>query len=316
MLLDLIKGRHPKETPFLCMEVNPPRGVDAEPVIKRLSAYVEKIDLLNITDSALARMKCAALPFASLVKSRLGVEPLVNFACRDRNLIAIQADLLAAWMLGVRSVIALTGDAVKIGDMPECKGVFEVNSIGLLNTIATLNGGHDLAGNELKGSPAYIPGVVVNPNARNPKAEIKRLQKKKEAGALYALSQPVFDCESSVAFFQEAQEVGIPLLIGLLPFRSAQAARNIASVPGIRLSDAVEEMIRTSDEVDLSEASIQFCVEIARLNRGYVAGFHVISGVSPKLGLSLIDELYRTFCVPKKNIDTAASESGDSRVVL
>src|SRR5689334_4471947 len=114
--------------PFLCLEVNPPRGTDLTAIFQRLDGNIDGIDFLNVTDSALARMKCGALPFASLLKQRYGIEPLVNLACRDRNIIALQSDLLGGWILGVRSVVALTGDAVTVGDLPETKGVFEVNS--------------------------------------------------------------------------------------------------------------------------------------------------------------------------------------------
>ena len=171
------------EKPLLSLEVNPPHGVEFESILQRLEGRLEGVDLFNVTDSALARMRFAAIPFASLLKNRFGLEPLVNISCRDRNLIAIQGDLLAAWALGIRSVVALTGDAVSVGDSPERKGVFEVNSVGLLKVIAKLNSGYDLAEKPLSGGTAFVPGVVVNPNAKNAAAELRRLDKKREAGA-------------------------------------------------------------------------------------------------------------------------------------
>jgi 5,10-methylenetetrahydrofolate reductase len=131
--------------PLLCLEVNPPRGVDVEAVLSRF-ASLQGVDLVNITDSALAKMRCSALSFAALFKQRVGIEPLVNLSCRDRNVIGMQSELLGAWTMGVRSIVALTGDAVTVGDLPDAKGVFEVNSIGLLKIIAALNGGKDLSG--------------------------------------------------------------------------------------------------------------------------------------------------------------------------
>ena len=282
----------PPTKPLLCLEVNPPRGTEIEGVYNRLEGKLEGIDFFNVTDSALARMRLAALPFAASLKQRFGIEPVVNISCRDRNLIAMQGDLLAAWMQGVRSVVALTGDAVSIGDMPNAKGVFEVNSVGLLNVIATLNRGTDLANNELKGKTDFCPGVVVNPNARNPAAEIKRLRKKKEAGAVYALSQPVFDLEAAREFLSAAKEVGVPIFLGLLAFKKASAARSVAQhVPGIRISPQVEEAIEGRANDDLSEFFLQYCLEIAAGTRELVCGFHVVSGTTPQLGIKLAQRL-------------------------
>lgn len=285
----------PGHPPFICFEVNPPRGVDAGAIFERLDKTLEGVDFLNVTDSALARMKCAPLPFASILKNRYGVEPLVNLSCRDRNLIGLQGDLLAAWMLGIRSVVALTGDAVSIGDFPQGKGVFEVNSIGLLNVIEKLGSGHDFVGNPLKGNPRFCPGVVLNPNAKNPAAEIKRLQKKVDAGARYALSQPVFDPEGARSFFAQASQVGIPLLVGLLPFKNGIAARGVTNVPGIKLSEEILHEIERDEGRDLSDFSIQHCLAAAESCRDYVAGFHVVSGTAPKLGMRLVHELARIY---------------------
>lgn len=279
--------------PLLCLEVNPPRGVEVDDIFERLNGKLEGVDFFNVTDSALARMKFSALPFASLLKARFRIEPLVNLSCRDRNLIAIQGDLLAGWATGVRAVVALTGDAVTIGDSPDRKGVFEVNSIGLLNTIYKLNSGVDVSGNELQSPPEYFPGVVVNPNARNQAAEIKRLAKKREAGARFALSQPVFDEANSTEFFSKAKEIGIPIFMGLLPFKSAKAVLNVVEfVPGIKISEDVLKYVNSkSVEDDLSPFFIERCLSLAKANRSHVCGFHVVSGVTPKLALRLTHEL-------------------------
>lgn len=257
-----------------------------EAVVQRY-ANVRGIDFVNVTDSALAKMKFSSLAFASIIKSRLGLEPVVNLSCRDRNVIALQSDLLGAWALGVRSIVALTGDAVTVGDLPEAKGVFEVNSVGLLNLVSTLNSGKDLAGNELKGHPSYTAGVVVNPNVKNPNAEIKRLARKKEAGAVYALSQPVFDPEQAAAFFEAASSVGIDLFVGLLPFKSVQSFEGIAKVPGIKIPDAVVEKVRSVAPDKVGETSLEVAMQVAERVKPFVRGFHVVSGGSPLLALDL-----------------------------
>lgn len=275
--------------PLVCLEINPPRGTDFEHIFKRLEGNTRGLDLLNVTDSALARMKCAPLPFAAALKSRLGVEVVVNISCRDRNLIALQGDLLAGWAMGIRSIVALTGDAVTIGDMPDGKGVFEVNSIGLLNAVAKLNSGVDLVGNPLKGAPQYLPGVVVNPNARNASAELRRLEKKKAAGARYALSQPVFDDKGAVEFFKSAASIGIPILVGLLALKNAQAAKHVVEfVPGIKIAPEVLATIADKDpQADLSEFFLEQCLKIADAARSYVAGFHIVTGANAALAMQL-----------------------------
>ena len=279
-----------------CLELNPPRGVDSSAVINRLMGQLDGISFVNVTDSALARMKAGALPFASVIKRELKVEPLVNLTCRDRNVLALQSDLLGGAMLGLRSIIALTGDALSVGDMPDAKGVFEVNSVGLLGIVQKLNEGADLAGNPLKGALGMIPGVVVNPNARNTGAELRRLQKKKAAGARYALSQPVFDLVAARAFLEQAQaEVDLPILLGVMPIRSGKAGLAMSSVPGITLpSELLEECTRVGD-ADFSERSIERAMSICSGVRELVAGFHVVSGPTPLLGLRLVRMLVEQF---------------------
>jgi len=294
LLKELEKKKAVFDRPLLCLEVNPPRGTDIKRSMDSLSNNISGVDFFNVTDCALARMKFAALPFGALLKKEFGVEPLVNVSCRDRNLNALQADLLAAWAYGVQSIVALTGDAVTLGDCPERKGVFEVNSVGLLQTVQTLNSGKDLAGNDLRGHTGFISGVVVNPNAKNTAAEIRRVEKKVRAGARYALSQPVFDEEASVEFFKAARKYDIALFMGLLPLKTARLARQLKKIPGIRLSERIEAMIAEApDDKELSEFSIDHCLKLAKLNKNYVTGFLVVSGATPKLALSLCSELSR-----------------------
>lgn len=282
-------GQTPRR-PLLCLEINPPRGTEIEPVLARYS-QLKGVDLVNVTDSALAKMKLSGFVFAALFKQRFGIEPVVNLSCRDRNVIALQSDLLGAWSLGIRSIVALTGDAVTVGDLPDAKGVFEVNSIGLLNIIATLNSGRDLAGGELKGGTGYVPGVVVNPNARNRDAEIRRLTRKREAGGSYALSQPVFDVEQAVGFFEAAAASGVDNFVGLLPFKTAKGFEAVAKIPGIKVPERVLEKVRTLSDSDVPLYSMDVACEIAERVRPFVRGFHVVSGGSPLLALDLCNRL-------------------------
>lgn len=287
----LLNNSHPAGSrPLLCLEINPPRGTDVEATLSRYKG-LSGVDFVNVTDSALAKMKLSGLVFGSLFKQRYGIEPLVNLSCRDRNVIALQADLLGGWSLGVRSIVALTGDAVTVGDLPDAKGVFEVNSIGLLNILKTLNGGKDLAGGELKGKTDFIAGVVVNPNARNRDAEIRRLSRKHEAGGSYSLSQPVFDVNQAVEFFEAASRAGVDNMVGLLPFKTAKAFEAVAKIPGIKVPEHLLQKALALPEKDVPAFSMDIACEIAERVRPHVRGFHVISGGSPLLAVELCNRL-------------------------
>lgn len=276
---------------LLCLEVNPPRGTDIKTVFDKLEPVADAVNFFNVTDCALARMKLAGLPFGAILKRELNKEVMVNLACRDRNLIALQADLLAAWVTGVHSLVALTGDAVSVGDSPDRKGVFEVNSVGLLHAIATLNSGKDLDGHELKGSPSFVAGAVCNPNARNSEVEVRRLAKKKAAGALYALSQPVFDETTSTAFFSSASSLGLSLFVGLMPLKNSRALQAISNVPGIKLGEDFISKTSSMSDSQLETFSMEHSLALAKTLAPFVRGFHVISGGYPSLANELTKEL-------------------------
>lgn len=279
-----------RHSPLLCLEINPPRGTDVQAVLDRY-AELRHVDFVNVTDSALAKMKLSGFVFGALFKQRYGIEPLVNLSCRDRNVIALQADLLGAWSLGVRSIVALTGDAVTVGDLPDAKGVFEVNSIGLLNILRTLNNGRDLAGAELKGKTDFVLGIVVNPNARNRDAEVRRLVRKAESGGSYSLSQPVFDVEQAASFFEAARSSGVDNFVGLMPFKSAKAFEAVAKIPGIKVPEHLLHKARSLADSDVARFSIDLACDIAERVRPHVRGFHVISGGSPMLAMELCNRL-------------------------
>jgi 5,10-methylenetetrahydrofolate reductase len=276
---------------LLCLEINPVRGVDVDPVFSRLekSGVLSELDFLNVTDCALARMKCNSLIFAAVLKQRLGIEVLVNLACRDRNSIALQADLLGGNVLGVKSIVALTGDAVSVGDNSQAKAVFEFNSLGLLNIVNTLSSGRDLANNQLQGRLDLTAGVVTNPNSKNPQVELRRLKAKFDAGAKYALTQPVFDVDSSYEFLQAAQEIGIPIMLGLMPIKSRKSADLVCQIPGIKVPTKFISAIEAfKDTASIVKYSFDYCQELVEKNKNIVSGFHIISGANPQLSMELV----------------------------
>jgi homocysteine S-methyltransferase len=264
--------------------------------LEKYAGQVSHLDFFNVTDSPLARMKLSALPFAAILKSQLGIEPLVNVSCRDRNIMALQADLLAGWATGIRGVVALTGDAMSVGDCPNLKGVFELNSVGLLGLVSKINSGVDFADKPLNGAPNFTAGVVLNPNAKNSNAELRRLEKKVAAGAKFALTQPIFESEGNRAFLKSASDMGIPVLVGLLPFKTAKAAISvIGQVPGIKIPEALLATLQADSGKDWSDFFIERCTSLAHELKDVVAGFHVVSGTTPKLALRLSQHLAESF---------------------
>jgi len=284
-------GVNPKSRskPLLCMEINPPRGINYSSTLEQLGKRAEQLDFVNVTDCALAKMRASSISFAAIIKNKTGIEPLVNISCRDRNVMALQADLLGAQLLGLSSVITLTGDAMSVGYTPEAKGVFEVNSVGLLEIISNLNLAKDGTGRELRGNTQIVAGVVANPNANNMSAELKRLKKKKDAGAVYVLTQPVYDFNKAQEFCSQATQLGLAVFLGLMPIKDKSALGSIAKIPGIKIAEEIFSQWQTLDDQDLKKASFEFCLQQARTCLDNVVGFHIVAGASVKLAFELLD---------------------------
>ena len=259
--------------------------------IQRIIKHSKQLDFINVTDCALAKLRAGALPFAAIIKQQTGKEPLVNVSCRDRNVMALQADLMGAWMQGVQSIVALTGDAMSVGDTPERQGVFEVNSIGLLQIINSLNQSKDLEGKEIKGATSFVPGVVANPNAKNLSVELRRLEKKRAAGASYVLTQPVYDHARAAEFCSAANAMGIAVFLGLMPVKNQAGLKGLCSIPGVKIPEALTAQWSSLSDDGLRSATVDFCLQQAELCLKDCAGFHVVAGASPQLAFELLVKL-------------------------
>lgn len=293
MAVIMLKQRFENGKAF-CLEVNPPRGTSVSVIMERLSCFNDKSispDFFNVTDSALASMKLSPIAMSSILRSAFPhIEPLFNFTCRDKNLIALQSDLLGAWALGLKSLIALTGDKMSVGDIPNGKCVFEVNSVGLLGLVEKLNSGYTYTDRKLNAPTDYLCGVVVNPNANNIDSEIKRLKRKEDSGGYYALSQPIFDIERAIEFFSKARETtNIKLMLGLFPMKKLVSLEHVASIPGIKVAPCfMDAANRCESDSELEELSLNHCLELAQRVENLVDGFHVITGASLKMGINLV----------------------------
>lgn len=221
------------------VELDPPRGADPSGVLTQARALAGRVDAVNIADCPMARLKMSPIAVAALVQRELGLEAIFHLTCRDRNLLGLQAELLGAWGLGVRSILALTGDEPARGDHPQATGVYDVDSTGLVRITASLNAGRSLAGSELPGTD-FLIGVVANPTAPDWAAEFWRLEAKLSAGAHFIQTQPVFSPKAAEKFARAVEPWRIPILFGLLPLTGPTMARNLAArVPGIIISPEI-----------------------------------------------------------------------------
>lgn len=247
------------------VEVLPPKGVDAQKTLDSIRLLKDAgVDGVNIPDGARAQSRMSALATAVLVEQQIGIESVLHYCCRDRNLLGMMSDLLGAAALGIRNLLLITGDPPKMGPYPDATAVFDIDAIGLTNMVNKLNHGLDIGNNPIGQPTAFCIGVGVNPGAINPEEEIRRFEYKVEAGAQYAITQPVFDTEQLRDFIKGIEHVRIPIIAGIWPlvsYRNAEFLHN--EVPGVRVTPSIMERMRTASARS-KEAGREEGLKIAR----------------------------------------------------
>jgi homocysteine S-methyltransferase len=205
------------------------------------------VDAINIPDSPRASARMSNQALATLMQQQVGIEPVLHYTCRDRNVLGIQSDLLGAEALGIRNLICITGDPPKMGNYPDATAVFDVDAIGLVNIVANLNRGLDLGGNPMGSATAFVIGVGANPGVPNIDEEVRRFTYKVEAGAEYAVTQPVFDLALLEQFLRKIEHCRIPVIAGIWPLVSARNAEFMQSELGVAVPDQImKRMARAS----------------------------------------------------------------------
>ncbi|MCU0411985.1 MAG: bifunctional homocysteine S-methyltransferase/methylenetetrahydrofolate reductase [Bacteroidetes bacterium] len=260
------------------VELVSPKGVSAEKEIEKARTLFHfGIDGINIPDGPRASARMSALALAVRIHSEVGIEPVLHFACRDRNVIGMQSDLLGAWALGIRNILAITGDPPKLGNYPDATAVFDVDSIGLTNLLNRLNHGLDLAGNPIGAPSGFSIGVGVNPGAINLDDELRRLDWKIEAGAEYMITQPVFDISILEKFLKRVEHIKLPVLCGIWPlvsYRNAEFMNN--EVPGASVPERIlERMRKTGSKEEGFREGVQIAKETFQEVRSRVAGVQI-----------------------------------------
>jgi methylenetetrahydrofolate reductase (NADPH) len=265
---------------ILCGEIGPPQSCDGDVIRKKARHFKDYVDAVNITDNQTAIVRLSSIASAKILLDE-GVEPIMQMTCRDRNRLAIQSDLLGAAALGIQNVLCLTGDHQTIGDQPEAKGVFDLDSIQLIATVAAMNKGVLLSGHEMKKAPTFLIGAAANPFAEPFEMRLIRLHKKIEAGAQFIQTQPVFDLELFARWMERVVAMGLheraAILAGVLPVRSAKMLLWMkAEVPGVRIKNEYIERMKQASAPE--EEGVSMAVEIIRALKNIkgVRGIHLM----------------------------------------
>jgi homocysteine S-methyltransferase len=269
-----------KKERIAVVELDSPRGLDMGPFLKAAEELVKAgATALTLADNSLAILRVANTAAATLLREKFGTTSLIHLACRDKNLIGLQSELMGLAALGHRHVLALTGDPSKFGDHPGATSVYDVNSLGLIDLIRQLNEGRNSAGRDVGKGAEFVIGVAFNPNSKNFDAQVKKLERKMEKGAHFVMTQPVYE-KSMVRKMKEALgPLGIPVLVGVMPVVSSRNAEFLHhEVPGISIPDAVREKIRSLPEGPAqAEYGREVAAELAREVAEHFRGIYLIT---------------------------------------
>jgi len=259
-------------------EVGPLKGTDTTEIIELAEILQGKVDAANVTDQQSSVMRLGSLATCHMLKER-GLEVVFQMTCRDRNRIALQSDLLSAWVLGIENVLALTGDLPALGDHPHAKPVYDLDSVQLLYTIQQLNEGFDLSGNELKGKPELFAGAVVNPGADTEAAlelQLLKMENKIAAGAKFFQTQAIFEPARFAEFMKRAEQFKVPILAGVIPLKSAGMARFMnKNVSGVFVPDEfIDQMVAAEDKV---KTGLEITAVLVKELKDMCQGIHIMA---------------------------------------
>ena len=262
----------------VAVELEPPKGHDAAAAIADARRFAARgVDLVTVSDGLRSGARMSALSLAVLVQQAAGLEPALQYSCRDRYLLGIQSDLLGAHAIGVRNLILFTGDPRKRGDYSDATLVFDVDSIGLTNVVSRLNHGRDVGGQPIGDPTAFLIGVVANPTSPRLDDEVRRFEYKVQAGAEYAVTTPIYDLEALDEFLRRVDHVRVPIIAAIRPFESLLHAEYLANeVPNLRVPEALIARMRRADAGGTAaEEGVLIARELAEAVRTRVQGLQV-----------------------------------------
>jgi len=258
------------------VELDPPKTVNLERILTEVNStnFRKLVDAVNITDCPLAKLRMSPIALSHIIQEKIGLEAIFHITCRDRNLLGLQAELLGASALGVKNILALTGDPPEVGDYIMATGVYDVDSIGLVKMVNKLNNGYEYGENELKDKTDFFIGIAVNPTAQDLTKEIKRFEEKISAGANFIQTQPIYDIGLLERFLKLTAHINIPKIIGIMPLKSYKMVEYLNNnLPGIFVPHEVKERMRGKDVEEGVKISRELISKIRKFRE--VAGIHI-----------------------------------------
>jgi homocysteine S-methyltransferase len=260
-------------------ELDPPKTLDFDKYYEGAQALVDAgVDVITLADNSLAILRVSNLAIAAVLKQKYNIMPLLHLSCRDRNLIGLQSELMGIAALGIRHVLPLTGDPAKFGDQPGATSVYDVNSVQLMQIIRGLNQGYNFAGKTIKYPTHFVVGCTFNPNAKNLDAQLKRLERKLEAGASYVMTQPVFDRTLVKSMYEYTKGFGVPILTGVWPLLNHRQAEFLHhEVPGIVVPDEVRARMAGRQGPEGRKLGVEIAKEVIQTTLEYFPGVYLIT---------------------------------------
>ncbi len=259
-------------------EVGPLKGTDTTELAEVAEILRGRVDAANATDQQSSVMRLGSMVTCYLLQQH-GLESVIQMTCRDRNRIALQSDLLSAWVMGIKNVLALTGDVPELGDHPQAKSVYDLDSVQLLGVISKLNEGTDMVGNELKGKPDFFAGAVVNPGADTEASfelQIIKMEKKIKAGAKFFQTQAVYEPEKFYKFMKRVEQFHVPVMAGIIPLKSVGMARFMnKNVAGVFVPDSlIQQMAAATDK---TQTGLQITADLIKQLKDVCQGVHIMA---------------------------------------
>jgi methionine synthase / methylenetetrahydrofolate reductase(NADPH) len=275
------------------VELDIPRGLDMSSVIDG-ARYLYKygIDAVNITDGARARLRMTPLAICHKIQSETGMETITHLACRDRNMIGMQADLLGCHSLGLKNILVITGDPANIGDYPHATSVFDIESVGFIRAVKRFNEGRDVMGNSIGMKTNFLIGCAANPVADDLEYELEKLERKVEEGAQIVFTQPVLEVHTMETFMKKIDHLNIPVMVGVMPLRSYRHAEFLHNeIPGINIPDAVREKFRSAGE-NGAVLGVKLAADFLRESKHMVAGAYLLPPFKKyEMAIEILDSL-------------------------
>ncbi len=260
-------------------EVGPPKGFHIEHLLEEAKTYLKDITAVNVTDNQSSVMRLGSLATCKALKDE-GLTPIFQLTCRDRNRLALQSDLLSAAMFGIENLLLLTGDHTTLGDHPQSKPVFDLDSVSLLHTVKTLEQGMDLAGNPLDGPPpSFAKGAVVSACSDSVDVQLAKMELKIKAGAEYFQTQAVFEPEKFIQFMEKAKQFDVPVMLGVIIPKSVGMVKFMNdNIAGINVPDPlIDELRADKEKTKAGITGVEIAARIIRECRPYCQGVHIMA---------------------------------------